>query len=124
MPQDKLTAVRIKQQNGTYGPQIPVGAKAENVKYDNMYSVKEVLGNVDTTKGPLQEQIDNIDTSAIGQATEDWLDENVTPSVNAILDTSLTLQDYAADAKAAGKLITINLSHPGRFLSVTSVINA
>lgn len=105
---DKLTAIRLKQQNGQYGPQIPVGAKAENVKYDNTYSVKEVLGNIDTTKGPLQEQIDNIDTSAIGAATEDWLDENITPSVNAILDTTLTLQDYAADAKAAGKLVTIN----------------
>ena len=39
MPQskDKITAVRLKQASGQYGPQIPVGADAENVKYNNMY---------------------------------------------------------------------------------------
>lgn len=111
MPQDKLTAVRIKQQNGQYGPQIPVGAKAENVKYDNMYSVKEVLGNVKTNIGPLQEQIDNIDTEAISGAVTDWLEDN--PGALLPTDKTLSIADAPADAQQAGKVVTINSETDG-----------
>lgn len=103
MPQDKITVVRLKQQDGQYGPQIPVGTKAENVQYDKFYSVKDALGNV---KAPLQEQIDNIDTNAISNAVTDWLEDN--PSAGLPTDKTLTIQNTAADAKAAGDLIKIN----------------
>lgn len=111
MPQDKLTAVRIKQQNGQYGPQIPVGAKAENVKYDNIYSVKEVLGNVKTNVGPLQEQIDNIDTEAISGAVTDWLEDN--PGALLPTDKTLSIADAPADAQQAGKVVTVNSETDG-----------
>lgn len=111
MPQDKLTAVRIKQQNGTYGPQIPVGAKAENVKYDNTYSVKEVLGNVNTEKGPLQEQIDDIDATAISEAVTEWLEDN--PGALLPTDKTLSIADVPADAQQAGKIVTVNSETDG-----------
>lgn len=101
---DKLTAIRIKQQDGTYGPQIPVGADAVNVKYDNNRSVKDTLGNVKTTS--LQEQIDNIDTSAISDAVTDWLEDN--PSALLPTDKTLSIADVPADAQQAGKVVTIN----------------
>ena len=111
MPQDKLTAVRIKQANGQYGPQIPVGARAEHVKYDNMYSVKEVLGNVKTNVAPLQEQIDNIDTEAISEAVTDWLEDN--PGALLPTDKTLSIADAPADAQQAGKVVTVNSETDG-----------
>lgn len=113
---DKLTAIRLKQQNGQYGPQIPIGAKAENIKYDKIYSVKEVLGNVDTIKGPLQKQIDNIDTSAISEAVTDWLEDN--PGALLPTDKTLSLADVPADAEQTGKIITINDEPDGQATKV------
>ena len=112
MPQDKLTAVRIKQENGEYGPQIPVAAKAENVEYNEEYSVKEVLGDININKGPLQEQIENIDTSTIQAALEarldEWEEQAQIPVTSVAIDSYLTNQGQAADAKQAGKVVTIN----------------
>ena len=108
MPQDKITVVRLKEQDGQYGPQIPVGAKAENVQYDKFRSVKDALGNVKT---PLQEQIDNIDTNAISDVVTNWLEDN--PSAGLPTDKTLTIQNVAADAKAAGDLIKINSQTDG-----------
>lgn len=106
---DKLTAIKIKQENGTYGPQIPVGAKAENVQYKNTeYSIEEVIGDININKGPLQEQIDNIDTSAIGPAVEDWMDAHASASTQTVIDNTLSLEGAAADAKQAGKVVTVN----------------
>ena len=109
---DKLTALRIKQQDGTYSAQIPVGALAENVAYNNDYDLKTILGNVDMTKGNLQSQIDTkVDPEYIeGQISEDvsnWLEENVDPTGSAVVvDSSLTIAGAAADAKATGDEIT------------------
>jgi len=36
------------------------------------------------------------------------MDENATPVTGLVLDSSLTEENQAAQAKAAGKLITIN----------------
>lgn len=61
MPENKLTAVRLKQLDGTYGEQIPVGATTENILYsDTEYTLDEILGTVDISAGSLQHQIDNI----------------------------------------------------------------
>lgn len=73
MPQDKLTAVRVKRENGEYGPQIPVTAKAENVEYNEEYSVKDIIGDVNIIKGPLQQQIENINT----QDVQNWIKDNL-----------------------------------------------
>ena len=56
---DKLTAIRIKYDDGTYSDEIPIGVLAENVEWNNTYSVVDVLGNVKvSTKGSIQSQID------------------------------------------------------------------
>lgn len=109
MPKDKLTAVRIKQPNGSYSDEIPISAKTDDVLYKNtQYNLNEILGNVNVLKGSIQEQIDGIQTTAIGQAVADWMDENATAATSVVLDKSLTIENEAADAKAAGKIITIN----------------
>lgn len=104
---DKLTALRIKQQDGTYSAQIPVGALAENVAYNSSYSVRNVLGNVEMSKGSVQEQLNSFD-SKIGTQVSEWLEENVQMASGVDIDQTLTVAGQAADAQAAGKLLTVD----------------
>ena len=58
---DKLTAIKIKYNDGTYSDEIPVSVLAENVRWSNNNNLNliEVLGNVKvTTAGTVQNQID------------------------------------------------------------------
>ena len=58
---NKLTAIKIKYNDGTYSDEIPVSALAENVKWDNTHTLVDVLGNVDVSaKGTIQAQIDKL----------------------------------------------------------------
>lgn len=113
---DKLTALRIKQQDGTYSAQIPVGVLAENVTYNNDYDLKTVLGNVNMTKGNLQSQIDTkVGPEYVeGQISEDvsnWLDDNVTPVGSAVVvNASLSITGAAADAAVTGKVRDVVLN--------------
>lgn len=104
---DKLTALRIKQQDGTYSAQIPVGALAENVAYNSSYSVRNVLGNVEMSKGSVQEQLNSFDNK-IGTQVSEWLEENVQMASGVDIDQTLTVAGQAADAQAAGKLLTVD----------------
>ena len=44
---DKLTAIRIKYPNGTYSDQILISELAENVRYGDVYSVADILDQLD-----------------------------------------------------------------------------
>jgi len=80
---DKLVAVRIKQQNGTYSNEIPIGTLAENVAYSSTKNLLEVLGAVDLSKGDIQTQLNALYSnfqdyipSAIMQTVGNYLEEN------------------------------------------------
>jgi len=59
---DKLTAIKIKYQDGTYSDEIPLSALAENVEWDSTHNLSFVLGNVNLNEssggGSIQHQID------------------------------------------------------------------
>lgn len=55
------------------------------------------MGNVRTNIAPLQEQIDNIDTSAISEVVTDWLEDN--PGALLPTDKTLSMVDVPADAQ-------------------------
>lgn len=58
---DKLTAIKIKYDDGTYSDEIPVSALAENVKWDSTHTLVDVLGSVDVdVTGTIQAQIDKL----------------------------------------------------------------
>ena len=58
---NKLTAIKIKYNDGTYSDEIPVSVLAKNVKWDNTHTLVDVLGNVDVSaKGTIQAQIDKL----------------------------------------------------------------
>lgn len=58
---DKLTAIKIKYQDGTYSDEIPLSATAQYIDWDATHSIVDIIGNVDFgTKGSIQTQINNI----------------------------------------------------------------
>jgi len=56
---DRLIAMKIKQNDGSYSDEIPISALAKNIGYDDdmTYSLLDILGNVNIAEGSLQDQI-------------------------------------------------------------------
>ena len=116
---DKLTAIKIKYGDGTYSDEIPISVLSKNVEWDSTHTLVDVLGsiNVDST-GTIQDQIsqlfnekvsniqlNNYVASQLNTDVANWLNNNVDPVGSAVIvDSSLTIQGAAADAKVVGNL--------------------
>ena len=118
---DKLTAIKIKYDNGTYSDEIPVSVLSENVEWDSTHTLVDVLGSIDVdVTGTIQDQISQLFNEKVSssdlnnyianQLNEDitsWLNTNVNPVGSAVVvDNSLTISGAAADAKTTGNEIT------------------
>lgn len=118
---DKLTAIRIKYDDGTYSDEIPINVLAENVEWDSTHTLVDVLGSIDTdVTGTIQGQISqlfnekvsnsdmqNYITSSMPTYITNWLNTNVNPVGSAVVvDNSLSISGAAADAKKTGDEIT------------------
>ena len=117
---DKLTAIKIKYDDGTYSDEIPIRALAENVEWDDTHTLMDVLGSVDVDiTGTIQDQIsqlfnekinytqlNNYVASQLNIDVTTWLENNVDPVGSAVVvDKSLNIEGAAADAKEVGNLI-------------------
>ncbi len=117
---DKLTAIKIKYDDGTYSDEIPVSVLAENVEWDSTHTLVDVLGNIDTdVTGTIQDQINQLFNEKVSntqlqdyvasQLTTDvtkWLNTNVNPVGSAVVvDKSLSVEGAAADAKKTGEIV-------------------
>jgi len=115
---NKLTAIRIKYDDGTYSDEIPVSTLAEYILWDDSHNLVDILGNIDMSKGTVQAQLnDKIDDNELDQYLNDeistdvtnWLNTHVTPVGSAVIvDSSLTIEGAAADAAATGAALTAN----------------
>ena len=116
---DKLTAIKIKYNDGTYSDEIPVSVLSKNVEWDNTHTLVDVLGSIDVdVTGTIQNQINqlfnekvslselnNYVASQLSSDATAWLNQNVNPVGSAVIvDSSLTIQGAAADAKVVGNL--------------------
>ena len=116
---DKLTAIKIKYDDGTYSDEIPISVLSENVEWDNTHTLVDVLGSINVgVTGTIQDQISKLFNEKVGMAqlqnyvasqlNEDvstWLNNNVNPVGSAVIvDSSLTVSGAAADAKKTGGL--------------------
>ena len=133
---DKLTAIKIKYDDGTYSDEIPVSVLSENVEWDNTHTLVDVLGSIDVdVTGTIQDQIsqlfnEKVSTSALqtyvnqqlNTDVSNWLSANVTPVGSAVVvDKTLAIEGSAADAKASGDRISVfeqglkvsSISYPG-----------
>lgn len=115
---DKLTAIKIKYDDGTYSDEIPVSVLSENVEWDSTHTLVDVLGSIDVdVTGTIQDQIsqlfnEKVSTSAMQDYVTNsmpayitnWLNTNVNPVGSAVVvDSGLTVSGAAADAKMTGK---------------------
>ena len=58
---NKLTAIKIKYDDGTYSDEIPISVLSENVEWDSTHTLVDVLGSIDVdAKGTIQAQIDKL----------------------------------------------------------------
>lgn len=116
---DKLTAIKIKYDDGTYSDEIPVSVLAENVEWDSTHTLVDVLGSIDVDiTGTIQDQIsqlfnekvnytylNNYVASELNADVSSWLNENVNPVGSAVIvDKSLSIENAAADAKITGEI--------------------
>ena len=58
---DKLTAIKIKYDDGTYSDEIPISVLSENVEWDSTHTLVDVLGSIDVdVTGTIQDQISQL----------------------------------------------------------------
>ena len=118
---DKLTAIKIKYDDGTYSDEIPVSVLAENVEWDSTHTLVDILGSIDVdVTGTIQDQISQLFNEKVSNSDmqvyvtnsmpayiTNWLNTNVNPVGSAVVvDSSLTIQGAAADAKVVGDNIS------------------
>lgn len=111
---DKLTAIKIKYQDGTYSDQVPISALAQNIDWDENHSLVDILGKVDLSKGNIQRQINS--KPDLGE----------TSSTAYRGDRGKTAYDHATDsnrlttAKSTG-LYKVAATSEGHIANLTSV---
>ena len=120
---NKLTSIRIRQDDGSYSEEYPVSVLAENVVWSSTgtSTLLDIIGDIDlSASGSLQDQIDELFNNKINRtelstyvdsqlATDvtSWLNTNVNPVGSAVtVDSSLTISGSAADAKKTGDEIS------------------
>jgi len=85
---DKLTAIKIKYDDGTYSDEIPISVLSENVEWDNTHTLVDVLGSIDVdAKGTIQDQIDKLSAQGAGAHNSIYRGKN--------LGTSVTYKQWA-----------------------------
>ena len=119
---DKLTAIKIKYDDGTYSDEIPISVLSENVEWDSTHTLVDVLGSIDVdVTGTIQDQISqlfnekvsntqlsNYVASQLNIDVTNWLNTNVNPVGSAVIvDDSLSIEGAAADAKFTGEKISL-----------------
>ena len=115
---DKLTAIKIKYDDGTYSDEIPVSVLSENVEWDSTHTLVDVLGSIDVkATGTIQDQISQLFNEKVSNSDMQtyvsgnmntyitaWLNANVNPVGSAVVvDSSLKISGAAADAKIVGE---------------------
>ena len=109
---DKLTAIKIKYDDGTYSDEIPVGVLSENVEWDSTHTLTDVLGNVDVSaKGTLQDQIDKLSAQGAGATDIETARKNLGLGDAAIKNITASIAENNDGLVTSGNIyiITHNL---------------
>ena len=86
---DKLKKIKIKQDDGTYGPEVPIGVDAENIDMSDGKTLPEVLGpiNVDAN-GTIKHQFDELNKNKVDKDVYDNFKEEINKKIDKTLDYS------------------------------------
>jgi len=109
---DKLTAIKIKYDDGTYSDEIPVSVFSKNVEWDSTHTLVDVLGSIDVdAKGTIQDQIDKLSNNntqfdtqlaSINDNLNDFAINFTNVLGNVDVSTKGTLQDQIDKLSAQG----------------------
>ena len=80
---DKLKKIKIKQDDGTYSPEVPIGVDAENIDMSDGKTLPEVLGpiNVDAN-GTIKHQFDELNKNKVDKDVYNIFTENINKKVD------------------------------------------
>lgn len=91
---DKLVAIRIKNNDGTYSSQIPIWTTADNVAYSNNYTISDVLGAINISSyGTVGEQLNTL-RLAIGSPLTATTSSQMTDTTKIYVYTGTTSGNY------------------------------
>ena len=100
---DKLTAIKIKYDDGTYSDEIPVSVLSENVEWDSTHTLVDVLGSIDVdVTGTVQAQIDKLSNDNTQFDTHLVSIDNVLGNVDVNAKGTLQNQIDKLSAQGAG----------------------
>ena len=80
---DKLYAIKIKRDDGSYGDEIPINVLAENVDWDASHTLVDILGTVDTSTS-IQDQITNLVNTKATQTSVNSLQTRFNNAIAAV----------------------------------------
>lgn len=84
---NKLYAIKIRQEDGSYGAAIPIHALAANIDWNNALTLVDILGQVDTSMS-IQDQINNLKNTKANQSAINALEIKINNAIKAIQQTS------------------------------------
>ena len=103
---DKLTAIKIKYNDGTYSDEIPVSVLSENVEWDNTHTLVDVLGSIDVdADGTVQDQIKKLSNNntqfdtQLASINDNLNDFAMKQDVESEITTSLSTAKSYADTQ-------------------------
>lgn len=129
---EKVTKIRVKQSDGTFGAAIPIGAKSENITMADNSTLQETMGNIGvSTNGSVKEQLDSLktkigttDISTIGNDVTTAISQlNVNKANNSSLNNYLLKTDISDWAKSSTKP-TYTASEVGALASDGNAVSA
>lgn len=84
-----INAIKIKQADGTYSSEIPIGTSVGNVQWDSTNSLADILGTVDfSTNGSIQNQI-NVLSEGLLDYVADYVDPTSNTKTEGVIEGDL-----------------------------------
>ena len=95
---NKLTAIKIKYDDGTYSDEIPISVLSENVEWDSTHTLVDVLGSIDVdAKGTIQAQIDKLSNEKTNKNYVDSMGNGLSSEIAKIENRLTTFETSKLD---------------------------
>ena len=108
---DKLKKIKVKQDDGTYGPEVPIGVDVENIDMSDGKTLPEVLGpiNVDAN-GTIKHQFDELNKNKVDKDVFNDIVETIENLLN-IINNFKTTSPQIYNFVNYGKVFPNNLDY-------------
>ena len=105
---DKLYAIKIKQEDGSYGAAIPIHALATNIDWNNVLTLVDILGQVDTSMS-IQDQINNLKNTKANQNAINALEIKIDNAINGVVQAIQQTSYDSLEERLNSGFLTVNV---------------